>query len=242
MRDLGVDELRDPEVGDLDLVALAQDEVRRFDVAVHDAARVSVVERGRDLAHERDHPLGLEADALVDDGGDRLAVDELHRQERQPVLLADVEQRDDARVGECPRDARLLVEALDEGPVLRAVARDVEADRLDRQRALDERVERLVDGSHRTEAERAGDLVAPDGSGDLVARRRPLVAHVAPRVAENDTYPRRIRESSTRLPFLSNARDSPSRCRRTSCGYDILGSRCPEASARPLPTRRSASP
>ena len=53
--------------------------------------------------------------------GDRLALDELHGQVRQPALLADVEQGDDVRVRERPGDPGLVVEALDEGLVLRAL-------------------------------------------------------------------------------------------------------------------------
>ena len=98
---------------------------------------------------------------------DRLAVHELHGEERNAVLLPDVEEGHDARVGQRPRDARLLVEALDEGLVLGALAGDVEADRLDRQRALDEGVEGPVDGPHRAEAEGPRDLVAADRGRDL---------------------------------------------------------------------------
>ena len=43
--------------------------------------------------------------------GDRAAVDELHREERGAVLLAQVEERHDARVGERPRDLGLVLEA-----------------------------------------------------------------------------------------------------------------------------------
>jgi hypothetical protein len=61
-----------------------------------------------------------------------------------------------------------VVEAVDERLVLGALARDVEADRLDGQRALDERVERLVDGAHGAESDAFRDLVAPDRLGHAV--------------------------------------------------------------------------
>ncbi len=177
VRDLGVGELGDAEVGDLDLVRLVDDEVGGLDVPVDDPARVGVVEGRRDLAHEADHPLGLEAGPFLEDGADRLPLHELHGEERHLVLLADVEQGDDVGVGQRPRDPRLLVEALLERPVLRAPRGDVEADRLDRQGALDEGVEGLVDGPHGAEAEGARDLVAADRGRDFAGGLPLLVAH-----------------------------------------------------------------
>ncbi len=175
--DLGVGELRDAEVRHLDLVLLVDDQVGGLDVPVDDATRVGVVERRRHLAHEADHLLRLEARAPFEDGADRLAVHELHGEKRNAVFLSDVEEGHDARVGQRPRDARLLVEALDEGLVLGALAGYVEADRLDRQGALDEGVEGPVDGPHRAEAERPRDLVAADHGRDLAGGLLCLVAH-----------------------------------------------------------------
>ena len=205
--DLGVGELGDAEVRDLDLVLLVEDEVGGLDVAVDDPARVGVVERRRDLAHEPDHLLRLEAVPLLEDGADRLAVHELHGEERHVLLLADVEEGDDARVGEGAGDARLLVEALLERPVLGAPRGDVEADRLDRQRPLDEGVEGLVDGSHRPEAEGPRDLVPADRGRDRLAALVSSVAHRSGRgPIAADTSPTRI-DCSTRFPGVSNGRN-----------------------------------
>ena len=54
-------------------------------------------------------------------------------------------------------------------------ARDVQADRLDGERALDQRVEGLVDGPHGAEADAVLDLVAPDGSASAASCRPALV-------------------------------------------------------------------
>ena len=175
MRDLGAHELGDPEVRDLDPLTLVQDQVRRLDVAVDDALAVRVVHRGGDLADEADDLLGREADPPLQDGGDRLALHELHGQIGDARLLADVEEGDDVGVGQGAGDPGLVVEALDEGLVLRALARDVEPDRLDGQGPLDERVEGLVDRAHRAVADAVLDLVAPDGLGDLLGRTRGLI-------------------------------------------------------------------
>jgi hypothetical protein len=187
VRDLRVRELGDAEVGDLDLVRGGDDEVRGLDVAVDDPARVGVVEGRRHLAHEPDHPLGLEARALVDDRADRPALDVLHGQEREPALLAHVEEGDDAGVGQRAGDADLLVEPVDERLVLGALPGDVEADRLDRKGALDEGVERLVDGPHRAEAEGPGDLVAADRGRNVPGGLLPSVVHRSPGSISADT-------------------------------------------------------
>ena len=133
-----------------------------------DALAVRVVDGGSDLAGQADHVLRLEAVPALDARGHRLTVHELHGQERDAVLVADVEEGDDVGVGEGARDPGLVLEALDEGLVLRTLARDVEPDRLDGEGALDEGVEGLVHGAHRPEADAFEDLVAPDGLGHLV--------------------------------------------------------------------------
>ena len=63
-----------------------------------------------------------------------------------------------------------MVEPLDERPVLRALAGDVEADGLDGQRPLDEGVEGLVDGTHRAVPDALLHLVPPDDVRHVLAR------------------------------------------------------------------------
>ena len=221
MGDVGVGQLRDAEVGDLDLVGVVEDQVGRLDVAVDDAPRVRVVERRGHLAHEADHLLRLEARALGEHLRDGLAVDELHGEVGQPALLAQVEERDDPRVGERAGDLRLVVEALDEGAVLGARARDVEADGLDRERPLDQGVEGLVDGPHGAVAQAARDLVAAYGGGDLVGHLSSAVAHrSARRTIGADTLP--PDDCSTGAASGVNARRAQVTVLRRACGYAIL--------------------
>ena len=176
---VGVGELRDPEVGDLDPVFLVQDQVLRLDVAVDDALAVGVVDRRGDLAGQADDLLRLEPVAGFDEGGHGLAVHELHGQVGDALLFADVEEGDDVRVGEGAGDPGLVVEAVDEGPVLRALSRRVEPDGLDGEIPLDERVIGLVDRAHRPESEAFEHLVAPDRLGLPIGLCR-LVVHPWP--------------------------------------------------------------
>jgi hypothetical protein len=167
---LGVDQLGDPEVRDLHAVGVVEDQVGRLDVAVDDALGMGVIDCGRDLADQPDDLLRLEAQPTLDDRGDRLALDELHGQVGQAALFADVEQRHDVGVRQGPRDPRLVVEPLDEGLVLRALPGNVQADGLDRERALDEGVERLVDRTHRAVPDALLHLIPPDDVRHTLAR------------------------------------------------------------------------
>ena len=92
--------LAEPEVGQVQVVRLgaADQHVAGLHVAVHQAAGVRLVERGRGLGDEANGPggrqpvLGLEQRAHV------LPVDVAHGDEQGPVRLARVEDRDDVRV------------------------------------------------------------------------------------------------------------------------------------------------
>ena len=100
LRHVGVDELRNAEVGDLDLVVTVDHEVRRLDVPVDDAAAVGIVESRSHLAREGDDTLGLELVSGVEQRRHRLPLDVLHGEIRQAALLADVEEGHDVRMGQ----------------------------------------------------------------------------------------------------------------------------------------------
>ena len=71
------------------MLPLRDEEVGRLDVAVHDARRVSGVERIGDLDGERQQQFDVERpsrDAVLQ----RHAIQELHGDERLAVVLADV--------------------------------------------------------------------------------------------------------------------------------------------------------
>ncbi len=90
----------------------------------------------------------------------RLACEQLHGDVGLAVLLADVVDDDDVRVAELSRGACLAQEALPHlGQYLR---RQVGMQRLDRELALDERIQRAVHGTHRAAADLAEDAIAAE--------------------------------------------------------------------------------
>jgi hypothetical protein len=103
---------------------------------------------------------GGKANPLLEKGGQGVALHELHGEIGNPAFLADIKKRDDVRVRKRSRDARFVVEALDEGFVLGTLARDVQPDRLDGKGSLDEGVEGFVDRPHGAVADAALDLIA----------------------------------------------------------------------------------
>jgi hypothetical protein len=92
-----VPELRGPVLGEPDVAGLY--------VAVHDLARVRVLERVRDLRGDPDRLLHADASSLgpADQVLDRSAAHELADEVGGPVLLPDVEHRHDVRVVSEPR-------------------------------------------------------------------------------------------------------------------------------------------
>src|SRR5688572_6812630 len=66
LRELRGLDARDTEIGNLEVAVRQQDQVRRLDVAVHDALLARVVERVEELAHEAHDLVELEALALVE--------------------------------------------------------------------------------------------------------------------------------------------------------------------------------
>ena len=102
------------EVRQVRAVVRADEDVRRLDVAVNEPARMGGVQRGRDLAGDRERaPHGQPA--LL--GDQRLQVGPLdagHRDPEEVVVLARVVDRDDVGVVERGREPRLAQEAVAE--------------------------------------------------------------------------------------------------------------------------------
>ena len=152
--------LRDAEVDDLHevlVLALQEEQVLRLDVAVDDALRVRGGERRRGLRGDpQDALLGqlrLAREAL----GERLALEELHHDERAAVVgVAEVGDVDDVLVADRRRELRLLLEARDDRFALRVLLEQ----HLDRDALADQRVRRLVDRAHAALADLARDEVA----------------------------------------------------------------------------------
>ena len=150
---------RDAEVGELDHVAVGDEQVAGLDVAVHDAVAVGVVEAAAGLGDDLDGLLDVEVAAVAQQLGARVAGDVLHHDEVLVVALveAEVEHLDDVGVHEPGRRERLAPEARHE----RRVVGEVLGEQLERDVALEPLVEREVDGRHAADAEPALDPVAP---------------------------------------------------------------------------------
>ncbi len=151
----------DPEIQDLqDVRVAAENQVGRLDVAVDDAVLVGEGEAAADLDDQLDALARVERSAPPDQLGQRLARDVLHGDERLAVVLADVVDGDDVRVLQPRRQPRLALEALADVGV-------VDAQHLDRDEAIDGRVEGQEQRAHAALAEALADAIAIDGLGQL---------------------------------------------------------------------------
>ena len=150
-------------------MAVAGDQdVRGLDVAVHEPAGVGGVERGADLGDHLRRALRRERRERAQ----VVAVDEAHREVEQPVLLARLEHRQDVGVIDRGGQPRLGDEALAEA----RLARPVGGDQLERDRAAERLVGRLVDDPHPAAADEPQDPVAGDDRAD---QRPPTARAVA---------------------------------------------------------------
>ena len=112
VRDAGIGQLRDAEVEDLQPAAAPLDhQVGRLDVAMDDAEGVRVGEAVAQLLDELEPAGEGRGLAPSDPRAQRLAVDELHGDERLAVVLPDVEDADDVLVLEHAGGIRFLHEA-----------------------------------------------------------------------------------------------------------------------------------
>ena len=91
------------EVGDADLAAAVEHDVRRLEIAMDDAALVRGGESGADLPRDLERAIFREAADAAEQRREILAVHVLHRQERVAVDLADVVDAADVRVRDLPR-------------------------------------------------------------------------------------------------------------------------------------------
>ena len=146
---------REAEVAQVGVVGVADEDVLRLHVAVHEAHGVRGVEGGRDLAEQRERALGAER-ALVDQRGQRRAGDEPQRQVQAVVRLARLVDGDDVRVLERRLHAALAAKALDE----RLVEGELAVEDLESDLATGLDVASAVDSGHPAATEQALDAVA----------------------------------------------------------------------------------
>ena len=185
--------------------------VRGLDVAVHDLLLVRVGERLAHLRRARGAtPLGAIAPA-AHDLLQRVAVDVLHRDVVDAVLLAGVVDRHDVRVVELRGALGLAQEVLQR---LRILLQRV-GQHLERDDAVEHGVLGLVDDAHAAAAELAEDLVAARLGGARGAPPRPAPAAAASRACSRQRA--RARRGAPRRPRSgSRRRGSSRRARRAS--------------------------
>jgi hypothetical protein len=127
-----------------------------------DAAGVDGAEGGEHVDGNR-HRLVDGQRAAFELLAQRLAVEQLHRDEERATLFADLVDLANVRMIDAGRGAGLAPEAL----ACRLVVRDRQH-RLDRDGPLQTLIVRLVDHAHPTSAELAADDVVTDPGGDGV--------------------------------------------------------------------------
>ena len=120
-----------------------------------DAGAMRRVERARDLDGQRERGVDWQRPLCQPSLSERLAVEQLHHEERRAVVLADVVQRADVRMGQLRDRARFAIEALAE---LR-IGGERGGQHLDGDRAVEPRVARAIDLAHPAGAEGRQDLV-----------------------------------------------------------------------------------
>jgi hypothetical protein len=136
--------LGDPEVGQVDVAVLIEQDVRRLDVAVDETAAVRGVERARDLGENRDRTIGRELGLAFEHGLQVTPLDVAHGEVELPIVFARLVDRDHVRVVERGRHTRLLQEALAES----LVPGELGSDQLERDRALEREIGRSVNDAH----------------------------------------------------------------------------------------------
>ena len=164
----------DAEVEDLQRTAVAVDhQVGRLDVAMDHARLVGVGQTRAqalhhlELAHERDRL------AAPNQLRQRLAADELHRDERPALEDAELVDRDDVRMREAAGGAGLALEALAHLLVVEALAQE-----LDRDGAIERGIAGEIDVAHPAALDEALDGVLADDLGQY-GRQARLSARMA---------------------------------------------------------------
>jgi hypothetical protein len=132
--------------------------------------------RRRHTAHRRDQQLddvaGVEA-ASIEGGGQRLALQVLHDEERRPVVLADVVHVDHVGVVDAPGSLRLADEAL-HGALVRG---ELGQHPLERHALAGEGVSRRVHSAHAALADHVLDAVL--AGNNVTGPRHGPICHVS---------------------------------------------------------------
>ncbi len=130
-------------------------QVARLDVAVDDAAVVGVAQRAADFDADPRHLAPIETPSPPQFLLQAAAVDQFHRIEQVPFLLAEAEQADDVRMVELAEGLDLGLEADAEALFLGQAG----GEQLDGGRLARLAMDALVDRAHAAAAELADDLI-----------------------------------------------------------------------------------
>ena len=181
---------RQPEVGEVDVLVVVEQHVRRLHVPVHEPLRVRGVERLRDLRDDRQRPRRVERSLMPEERAQIRALDPPHRQVQPTFRLPGVMDGDDVRVLERHRELGLAGEARAVAPIPRERRRH----HLERDPAAQPHVVGQVDDAHSALADRLLDPVIEEILRDVGAR-----GHESPR--SNHTTPHHTGQPSR--PALS---------------------------------------
>src|ERR1035437_7767042 len=151
-------DLSQPEVENLGVTALGDEDVRGLDVPMDDASGMSGIERVGDVNRQTEQNIGvdgLSGDAILQ----RHPVQVLHGDERFPILFSDI--KDHANIGVIQRGGSLGL-ALKSGKYLR-VASNILRQELEGDEAMQPSVLSLVHHTHPAAAQLLDDAVVRDG-------------------------------------------------------------------------------
>ena len=145
----------EPEVEDLDLPIVAEVDVRRLQIAMDDALRVSEAETVGDLLHDAQDLIDRQGLAALDELFQVLPLEELHHHVEVALVFDEVEDGDDVRMVELRGVASLALEAFDEIRIgVEGIGDDFDGDV-----ALQDRIVTPIDLAHGALTDLADDVV-----------------------------------------------------------------------------------
>jgi hypothetical protein len=167
---VALDAPRQPEVGDVCLALLVEQDVGRLQVAVEDAAHVRMMHCFGRRRHQARRGAGVVA-ILPQPAGQAAAGDQLHAEVALPLVLAHLVDRDDVRVVERGDRLSLVLEP----PQLVLAGELGGADHLEGDGAVETDLPRLVHQAHAAAAELARQLVVAEVANAGALGQRPRI-------------------------------------------------------------------
>ena len=168
----GLGRLGDPKIGQQHAPVGIDHDILRLDIAVDCALRVGIIERRRDRLDDSDRVAQPQCSALFDDRVERTAAHILHRDIAQPVVLADIVDRDDIRVPQIRSGDGLAIET----PGELGIDRQLRRQHLERHRALEQGIARAVHARHAAAPDLFLDQVAAQLLSDQTGQQDPPTA------------------------------------------------------------------